>query len=87
MYHGKEAGSDKSDEGECNNEAERDEVLMYNETYNYLFNGCYPPDTTKVEKGVIRKRASLGKGPRTSSLLTVSFTTRPRMTLGRYEYK
>ena len=48
-----EASSDK-DDGECGKE---NELLMYNETFEYLFNGCYPPDATIAENGVIRKRA------------------------------
>ena len=48
-----EAKSDKED-GDCGKE---NELLMYNETFEYLFNGCYLPDATKAEKGVIRKRA------------------------------
>ena len=51
----KEDGSDESDKGEDGKEAA--EILMYNETYEYLSNNCYPPNATKAEKGIIKKLA------------------------------
>ena len=38
-------------------EAEREEIMNYNEVQDYLANGTYPEEATKVVKGVIRKRA------------------------------
>ena len=56
----------QSDEDKCimaesevrtDREAEKDEIKIYDEVYDYLFNSSYPEGASKAEKCVIRKRA------------------------------
>ena len=50
-----ESGEVRDSDGETEQHSE--ELRIYDETESYLANGSYPVSATKMEKGVIRKRA------------------------------
>ena len=50
-----ESGEVRDSDGETEHHSE--ELRIYDEAESYLANGSYPVSATKMEKGVIRKRA------------------------------
>ena len=55
-----ESGEVRDSDGETEQHSE--ELRIYDEAESYLANGSYPVSATKMEKGVIRKRANIVDG-------------------------